>query len=105
MKEKLEKVIQACEDKIAKDVVAVELDSRRALADYFVIATGNTPNQTQSIVDEVEDVCAKEGYDVLGKEGYQDGHWILLDLNDIIVHVFTPEEREYYDLERLWYNK
>ena len=61
--------------------------------------------QTQSIIDEVEDVCAEEGYEIIGKEGYQDGHWILLDLNDIIVHVFTPEERDYYDLERLWSNK
>ena len=105
MKEKLQKIIEACEEEIAKDVVAVELDSQRALADYFVIATGNTPNQTQSIIDEVEDVCAEEGYEIIGKEGYQDGHWILLDLNDIIVHVFTPEERDYYDLERLWSNK
>lgn len=105
MKEKLEKLVKACEDKIAKDVVTIELDSGRALADYFIIATGNTPNQTQSIADEVEDVCEKEGYEVLGKEGYRDGHWILIDVNDIIIHVFTPEERDYYDLERLWSNK
>ena len=105
LEKKLEKIIKACEDKIAHDVVSVKLDPQGALADYFVIATGNTPNQTQSIIDEVEDVCEKEGYEILGKEGYSDGHWILLDINDIIVHVFTPEERDYYDLERLWSDK
>ena len=73
LEKKLEKIIKACEDKIAHDVVSVKLDPQGALADYFVIATGNTPNQTQSIIDEVEDVCEKEGYEILGKEAGKDG--------------------------------
>ena len=84
----LELVQKAIDDKIGKDIVTLKLDS--AVADYFVIATANAPNHAQSIIDEVE------------KEGYSEGNWILLDLNDIIVHVFTEEARSFYDIERLW---
>ncbi|MDO5017851.1 MAG: ribosome silencing factor [Lagierella massiliensis] len=101
MKE-IDLVVKACEDKIAKDVVAIKLKEGLAIADYFVIATGNTANQTQAISDEVEDVALKNGMNVIGVEGYSEGSWILEDLGDIIVHVFTPEAREYYNLERLW---
>ena len=102
LEDKLKLIIDACEDKIAKDIKVIELDKGQALADYFVIATGNTPSQTQSIADEVEKVAMDNELDFLSKEGYRDGNWILVDLGDIIVHVFTPEFREYYDLERLW---
>ncbi|MDL2310516.1 ribosome silencing factor [Peptostreptococcaceae bacterium OttesenSCG-928-C18] len=100
--DKIKLITDACEDKIATDIKVIELDEGSALADYFVIATGNTANQTQSIADEVEKVAEENGFDLLGKEGYRDGNWILVDLDDIIVHVFTPDFREYYDLERLW---
>ncbi len=73
-----------------------------AIADYFVIATGNTSSQTQAIADEVEKVALENGMTIVGVEGYREGSWILVDLGDIIVHVFTPEAREYYNLERLW---
>lgn len=73
-----------------------------AIADYFVIATGNTSSQTQAIADEVEKVAEENGINIVGVEGYREGSWILVDLGDIIVHVFTPEAREYYNLERLW---
>lgn len=102
MKDKLDLIVKACEDKIATDIKVIELDKSRALADYFIIATGNTSNHTQSIADEAEKVAEEIGMEVLSKEGYRDGNWILVDLGDIIVHVFTPEFREYYNLERLW---
>ncbi len=73
-----------------------------AIADYFVIATGNTSSQTQAIADEVEKVAEENEINIVGVEGYREGSWILVDLGDIIVHVFTPEAREYYNLERLW---
>lgn len=73
-----------------------------AIADYFVIATGNTSSQTQAIADEVEKVAEENEISIVGVEGYREGSWILVDLGDIIVHVFTPEAREYYNLERLW---
>ena len=102
MEDNLKLIVDACEDKIGKDIVSIELDKGKALADYYVIVTGNTPNQTQSIADEVEKVAEENNIVVLSKEGYREGDWILMDLGDIIVHVFTPEFREYYDLERLW---
>ncbi|WP_237036744.1 ribosome silencing factor [Mediannikoviicoccus vaginalis] len=101
MKE-IDLVVKACEDKIAKDVLSIKLQEGMAIADYFVIATGNTSSQTQAIADEVEKVALENGMTIVGVEGYREGSWILVDLGDIIVHVFTPEAREYYNLERLW---
>lgn len=95
-------IVKACEDKIAKDVVSIKLQEGMAIADYFVIATGNTSSQTQAIADEVEKVAEENEINIVGVEGYREGSWILVDLGDIIVHVFTPEAREYYNLERLW---
>lgn len=101
MKE-IDLIVNACEDKIAKDVLSIKLQEGMAIADYFVIATGNTSSQTQAIADEVEKVALENGMTLVGVEGYREGSWILVDLGDIIVHVFTPEAREYYNLERLW---
>ncbi|MDO5718569.1 MAG: ribosome silencing factor [Tissierellia bacterium] len=101
---RLEAVLKACEDKIAKEVVTIPIDEKLAIADYFVIATGNSRNQTQAIADEIEKVMAEMGSEPSGKEGYREGSWILLDFGDIIVHIFTAEDRKYYDLERLWSN-
>lgn len=101
MKE-IDLVVKACEDKIAKDVLSIKLQEGMAIGDYFVIATGNTSSQTQAIADEVEKVALENGMTIVGVEGYREGSWILVDLGDIIVHVFTPEAREYYNLERLW---
>lgn len=101
MKE-IDLIVKACEDKIAKDVLSIKLQEGMAIADYFVIATGNTSSQTQAIADEVEKVALENGMTLVGVEGYREGSWILVDLGDIIVHVFTPEAREYYNLERLW---
>lgn len=102
MENNLELIVKACEDKLATNIKIIELDKKRALANYFIIATGNTENQTQAIADEVEYVARKNNMDVLGVEGYRSGNWILIDLGDIIVHVFTPDSRDYYNLERLW---
>lgn len=101
MKE-IDLIVKACEDKIAKDVVSIKLQEGMAIADYFVIATGNTSSQTKAIADEVEKVAEENEINIVGVEGYREGSWILVDLGDIIVHVFTPEAREYYNLERLW---
>lgn len=101
MKE-IDLIVKACEDKIAKDVVSIKLQEGMAIADYFVIATGNTSSQTQAIADEVEKVAEENEINIVGVEGYREGSWILVDLGDIIVHVFTPEARKYYNLERLW---
>lgn len=99
---KLEAILKACDDKLGKDIVEIPIDERLALADTFVIVTGNNTNQTQAIAEEIERVLSEMGFEPTGKSGAREGHWILLDYNDIIVHIFTPEDRIYYDLERLW---
>ena len=102
MQEKLDIVVKACEDKIAEDIKTIEIGDKTSIADYFVIATGNSVLQTQAIANEVEEKVEKAGYEVLSKEGFRDGSWILVDLGDIIVHVFTKEKREFYNIEKLW---
>jgi ribosome-associated protein len=73
------------------------------IADYFVIASGNSSTQVASIADEVENKMSEAGFDkIANKEGYNSARWVLLDYNDIIVHIFHKDEREFYNLERLW---
>lgn len=72
------------------------------LADYFVICTGANPRQINAIASAIDDKLAELRVQVRGREGNPDGGWVLLDLGDVIVHVFGPMEREFYRLERLW---
>jgi ribosome-associated protein len=72
------------------------------VADAFVIATGRSKIQTRSIADGVVDEVKAAGFAVARTEGYNDGEWILIDLGPVVVHVFTPEQRAFYNLERLW---
>lgn len=102
MQEKLEIVLKACDDKLGEDVKTIEIGDRTSLADYFVLVTGGSILQTKAIANEIEEKIEKAGYEVYGKEGLRDGGWILLDLGDIIVHVFTKDQREFYNLEKLW---
>jgi ribosome-associated protein len=71
-------------------------------ADVFVVATGNSDRHVRSIADAVSKAASEMGEPALGIEGYDDGRWVLLDLGDVIVHIFQPEVRQQYDLERLW---
>ena len=94
---------KALSDKKAKEVQAIEIADITTLADYFVIATGSSNTQINALVDNVEKVLHDEaGEEPLHREGYRDGTWVLLDYGCIAVHVFSPEAREFYDLERLW---
>ena len=81
------------------------LDIRKvaSFADYFVIANGQTVRQLQAIVDAVLETVSKDGVKPQGKEGEPESGWILLDYGDVIVHIFAPDERAYYDLEGLWH--
>lgn len=102
IEKKLDLVVDACEDKNGIDIKVLKIGKLTTIADYFVIVSGNSSNQVMAIADAVEDnVLGEEDMDFV-KEGYGSGRWILLDFNDIIVHVFHKEEREFYDLERLW---
>ena len=94
---------QAAYDKKAKDIAVIDLTELSDVCDYFVIATGSNNRQADSIVDEVEEQVAK-AYDEhpFSIEGREERSWILMDYGSVIVHVFTPEAREYYRLEKLW---
>ena len=103
LKNKLEIIQKAIDDKKGFDTAVLDVSQKTSIADYFVIASGNSSNQAVAIADEIEDKMSKAGYDILNiKEGYRSARWIILDYADVIVHVFHKEERDYYDLERLW---
>ena len=74
----------------------------RLLADYFVIMSGTSDRQVQAIVDEIEEKEEAAGVEIRRIEGQKGSKWMLIDLNDVVVHVFMPEERQFYNLEKLW---
>jgi ribosome-associated protein len=93
---------KAASDKLATDIVLIDVSDRLALTDIFVIATGNNERQVEAIVDEVEEQLRGAGSKPVRREGKRDGRWVLLDYSDIVVHVQHAEERIFYALERLW---
>jgi len=86
----------------AEDVVMLEVGEIAFFADAFILATGRSDRQVQAIAAAVVRAAKEAGDPPLGVEGYRDGRWVLVDLGDVIVHVFQREVREHYDLERLW---
>ncbi len=100
--ELIDVVREAALDKKGEDVTAIDVSQRTILADTFVIVTGRSKIQTRAIADAIEEAVKAGGAAVARVEGYADGSWILIDLGNVIVHVFTPEQREFYNLERLW---
>ena len=94
---------QAAAAKQASDIVILDVRDLIVITDYFVIGSGSTDRQVKTIVEEVEKAL-RERFDVkpVRREGEDAGRWVLLDYVDLVVHVFAEEEREYYDLERLW---
>jgi ribosome-associated protein len=92
----------AAADKLATDIVLIDVSERLVITDVFVIATGNNERQVEAIVDEVEEKLRQAGVKPLRREGRRDGRWVLLDYADIVVHVQHAEERVFYALERLW---
>lgn len=92
----------AMDDKLAKDIRIIDIHNISIVADYFLIASGNNKNQVQAIANNVEEFLHKAGYHMKATEGYQTANWILMDYNDIIVHIFCSEDRSFYDLERIW---
>ena len=92
----------AADDKKAERLVALDVRELTSFADTFILATGNSDRHARSIADAVIEAAREHGEKPLGIEGYDDGRWVLIDLGDIIVHVFQPDVRDEYDLERLW---
>jgi ribosome-associated protein len=95
-------VVDAATDKKASDIIILDVRTRTALADYFMICSGRSKVQVQAIADGIEERSYNSPFKVHAVEGYSTGNWILLDLGDLMVHVFHHETRDHYDLERLW---
>ena len=93
---------QCAEEKKAIDVLVLRLSALTEFTDYFVICSGNSTRQTQAIADEITDQLKKLKVRPLHSEGYNNGEWILIDYGIFVVHVFTDQSRQFYDLERLW---
>ena len=94
--------IAALEDKKAEDIRVIDISEVSVIADYFIIAGGNSRNQLQALSDNVQEKLARVGYPEKQIEGYHTANWILLDFGDVIVHIFDKENRLLYDLERIW---
>ena len=101
-KELVKMAYNALSDKKGGDIKIIDIHEVSVLADYFIIADGSNINQVQAMADQVQEDLAKAGYFCSQVEGYQNASWVLLDYRDIIVHVFSREDRLFYDLERLW---
>ncbi len=101
-KEMVKIAFQALDDKKAEDIRIIDISDVSVIADYFIIANGTNQNQVQALVDNVQEALFKVGYETDKIEGYRTGSWVLLDYNDIIIHVFSKEDRLFYDLERIW---
>ncbi|WP_426447875.1 ribosome silencing factor [Paenibacillus sp. S-38] len=100
--ELLELVVDAAEDKKAMNLVALNLKGISLIADYFMICHGNSETQVQAIATEIRKRAEEKGARVRGLEGMDTARWVLVDLGDVVVHVFHRDDREYYNIERLW---
>lgn len=100
--EKTRIAVEAALDVKAEDVIALDVGELSSFADVFVVCTGRSDRQVRAIADSIEQAAKRAGQPPLGVEGYSEGRWVLVDLDDVIVHVFEPEARAHYDIERLW---
>ncbi len=95
-------VADAAAEKKARDIERIDIRQRTTMADYFVICEGDTDRQVRAISDSITAACEAKGIRPFHVSGYAEGSWIVLDYSSVIVHVFLPGERAYYDLETLW---
>ncbi|MEX0782078.1 MAG: ribosome silencing factor [Dehalococcoidia bacterium] len=96
------KAIDVLSDRQAEDIALLDISKSVTFTDYFVIATAQSPLQFNALADYLEKELKPEGHDIRHKEGSADSGWMLLDFGDIIVHIFSPDQRAYYRLEELW---
>jgi ribosome-associated protein len=100
--EQVQRAVAAASAKKAERITVLDLRHTSAFTDVFVVCTGQNARQVKAIVDSVEEALKADGQRPVAVEGYRDSEWVLVDYFDFVVHVFTPETREFYALERLW---
>ncbi len=93
---------EALSDKKANNIVILDIGEISVIADYFIIADGGSPSQINALVDNVEEKLAELNVRPVNIEGIQNASWVLMDYGDIIIHIFSKNDREFYDLERIW---
>lgn len=100
--ELLQLTVKAADDKRAENILALNMKGISLIADYFMICHGNSDKQVQAIAREIREKANEKGLDVKRMEGFDEARWVLIDLGDVVAHVFHRDERSYYNLERLW---
>ncbi|WP_017178349.1 ribosome silencing factor [Actinomyces timonensis] len=93
---------RAAAEKKAEEIIAIDVSERLALTDVFLVLSGSNDRQVRAIVDAVEEAMARAGAKRRMREGFEEAHWVLLDYDEVMIHVQQDEDREYYALERLW---
>ncbi len=98
----VEKIVKVLDSKKARDIVVLNISPLTTITDYFIIATGGSASQVQALSDHVEEELLKDGIRTDNREGYDSADWILLGYDEVIVHIFKGETREFYNLEHIW---
>jgi len=100
--EKAELIVQTADDRQARDMVLLDLSGLTVMTDYFFICSGNSTTHIRTIVDKITEAMKGAGMGGIRTEGYDAAQWVLMDYGDVVVHVMSPEQREYYQLEEFW---
>ena len=95
-------VNKAINKKSGENIVVLDLRKITSICDYFIITSAASSRQVKLIADEIQDELLKENIELLNKEGYNSGRWILLDYGDIVIHIFHEEDRKFYNIEGIW---
>ncbi|WP_194785070.1 ribosome silencing factor [Actinomyces haliotis] len=93
---------RAAAERKAEEIIAIDVADRLALSDVFLVVSGRSDRQVRAIVDSIDEAMIKAGAKRRTREGYDEGHWVLVDYGDVVVHVQQADDREFYALERLW---
>lgn len=101
-KKMLEIAVKAAEAKRGEDIVALDMQKVSLITDYFMIVDAASNRQVQAIADSIEEAVEEAGIEIKRIEGYSAARWVLIDLGDVMVHVFQKDDRSYYNLEKLW---
>ena len=101
----VKEMAQILYDKKAQDIVALDVTGLTVITDCMLIASGRNTLQVRTLAEDLQKRMAEKGLDPIRREGQQDGHWVVLDYGDVLVHIFHTEDREFYRLDKLWENE